>query len=274
MNRYILTLRYQLALDWKRQLAFTGTLTVLLFMIFWVMSWVTGSADASIDPASQRTVQGMYAFVKILAALTLLSLAIGYNSAHSMPFMSSKTAHIAYLTLPASTAVKYAVTQTRALLLSLVETLLALLLSELFVYLLTGIWSMGSYFAIDWDTFSPTGNSASLHTLFNLIIWICAVMTLLYSAWFTLCATLFRRHPFLYGVLILWGVQQLFQVASIAAFPSLAGLFDGIASSFSGVRTIDALIPYGYWAIAALLLLSLLLWLISYHRLRRAAIDN
>lgn len=272
LHRYGLMLHKQVAEDWKRQTAFTAVITIIIFMTFWLMNWLASiGADTLGSPEAALSARQTFAFVKFAIVVSVVCLAIGYNSAHSMPFRRSRRTEIAHLVLPASVGEKYAVVLTQALVLPLLECAAAYLIADLLQWAITGIFTTADLVGLLGAPDMP----AEMSGLLSLVIWAVLVSTLLYSAWFTFSATLFRKHPFLFGILILWGIQQvggsvLFSATGMYSRFEMA--LSSLLSDMNDLQIIDSVNQISTAMIIAQIVIAVVLWVWSYFRMKRAQI--
>lgn len=274
LRRYGLLMKKQLIETRRRQLLFTIVLTLILFMTFWLVNWMSG-LDASLygSDESLSMARAAFAVTKFAIFISITCLAIGYNSAHSMPFMRTRQRQTAYMTLPASMGEKYAVIQTHAFLLSLIEALIAGAVADGLQQAVTGISTIADLSHINWASLIASGMPVEFEGIFRLGLWSMAASVLLYSAWFTFAATLFRKHPFLFGLLIIWGVQQIFSTVLFAETGMMQTMMETIGQTmeqFTSSEIFGSLHRIGLASIIGQAALALILWVWSYIRLKRA----
>lgn len=273
-SRYLLVCRKQFADDWHRQMGFTAVMSLLLFFIYWIMNgqinMINGAAMENELQTSTNVL--LFSWVKIAVFVGIVLLAIGYQSAHSMPFMKSKTLQIAHLVLPATTMEKYLAAETFAFVFSIMEAVVAFFVADALQYFLTDrftiadIASLSSSDAMDMilaSTSSVTGN------LFTLFVCVAVASLFFHSAWFTFCATLFRKHPFLFGILVMWGVNQVIGVsATTLTMDFMNNMFSSMqdASADMIAMKMKTLL---YVAVFGQLLLAVGFWIWSYFRMKR-----
>jgi len=94
---------------------------------------------------------------------------------------------------------------------------------------------------------------------------------LFHSAWFTFCATFLRKHPFLFGMLILWGVNQVISIAFTSFSLNFFSYFNMLvpADGMNLEEVIEKTKTIFYIAIFGQLVLSIGFWIWSYFRMKR-----
>lgn len=216
-SRYILVCRKQFVEDWRRQVGFTAVMAILFFFIFWIVNWQINmmmSYNEINSDVSEGSVV-FFSWYKIVMFVAVTMLAIGYQSAHSMPFMKTKTSQIAHVVLPATTMEKYFAAETFAFVFSVIEAVIAFLIADALQYALTDHFTLAEVSLTSLiEVLKISG--ITMNSDYSVIISLsaCTIVASLFfhSAWFTFCATLFRKHPFLFGMLILWGANQVLSI--------------------------------------------------------------
>jgi len=271
-SRYILVCRKQFVDDYRRQIGFTAVMSILLFFIFWLVNWQIGMMQMTEYGDSAVDMADFFSWWKIGAFVGVLMLAIGYQSAHCMPFMKSKTAQIAHTVLPATTLEKYAAVETFAFVFSILEAIVAFFIADGLQYLLNGHFTLAEINSAAMTALqSMFPDSQTFDTMFTLLVLTMVASILFHSAWFTFCATFLRKHPFLFGMLILWGVNQVVSIAftsfSLNFFSYFSMLVPDEGKSMEEI--IELAQKIFYFAIFGQLALSIGFWIWSYFRMKR-----
>jgi len=271
-SRYILVCRKQFVDDYRRQIGFTAVMSILLFFIFWLVNWQIGMMQMTEYGDSAVDMADFFSWWKIAAFAGVLMLAIGYQSAHCMPFMKSKTAQIAHTVLPATTLEKYAAAETFAFVFSILEAIVAFFIADGLQYLLNGHFTLTEITSAAMTALqSMFPDSQTFDTMFTLLVLTMVASILFHSAWFTFCATFLRKHPFLFGMLILWGVNQVVSIAftsfSLNFFSYFSMLVPNEGKSMEEI--IELAQKIFYFAIFGQLALSIGFWIWSYFRMKR-----
>lgn len=269
-SRYILVCRKQFVEDWRRQIGFTAVMAILLFFVFWIINWqidimkTTNEPDSVLDDSAV-----MFSWLKIVAFVFVTMLAIGYQSAHSMPFMKSKTLQIAHIVLPATTMEKFFAAETFAFVFSVIEAIVAFFIADTLQYALTGMFTIADIASIPYSGLDYGFNFLEIDAFLPLVTCSAVASLFFHSAWFTLCATFFRKHPFLLGMLIMWGVNQVLSIfGSILPLDLVSEIFvtmdkiskEELVSKFQNIL---------YIAIFSQLVLAIGFWIWSYFRMKK-----
>lgn len=275
--RYELVLRKQMVEDWKRHVLFTLVMMLIFFMTFWSVNWIVGmmpeteSAMSGSDIDVKSLISVIYKFAIFIG---VTSIAVAYQSAHSMPFMRSKGLQTQHAVLPASNVEKYGVVLTVSLVISALESVIALLIADLFQYLMTGLSFFSQFSSVDFELLLKTVPDVALvRQIVTLLICVSVMSIFLSSGWFTLSATVFRKHPFLMGVLIYWGISQLLNIALYSYSQYLMNFLTMVSAHFQGITDVEALHELRNASIVlfvAMAVLTLVFWFWGYKRMSKS----
>jgi len=271
-SRYINVCRKQFIDDFRRQIGFTAVMSILLFFIFWIVNWQIGMAQMTEYSDSAVDMTAFFSWWKIAAFVGVVMLAIGYQSAHCMPFMKSKTAQIAHTVLPATTLEKYAAAETFAFVFSILEAVAAFFIADGLQYLLNGHFTLTEISSADMSALQLMfPDIQTFDYMFTLLILTMVASIFFHSAWFTFCATFLRKHPFLFGILILWGVNQIVSIAFSSISLNFLSYFNMMvpADGMNFEEIFEKAKTIFYVAIFGQLALSIGFWIWSYFRMKR-----
>lgn len=263
--------------DWKRHVLFTLVLMLVFFMMFWSVNWMVGMMPEleSAMPGSDISIPMLFSVIyKSAIFFGVTSIAVAYQSAHSMPFMRSKGLQTQHAVLPASNVEKYGVVLTVSLVISVLESVVASLMADMFQYLMTDISFFSQLSAVDFEFLLKDAPDPVLaQQIVSLLIWIFVMSIFLSSGWFTLSATVFRKHPFLMGVLIYWGVSQLLNIAMFSYSQYLMNFITMISAHFQGITDVEALLELRNASIVLFVAMAVLtfgFWFWGYKRMSKA----
>lgn len=269
-SRYLLVCRKQFVEDWRRQVGFTAVMAILLFFVFWIINWqidmMTTMNETDSVPGDSAMI---FSWLKIVAFVSVTMLAIGYQSAHSMPFMKSKTSQIAHVVLPATTMEKYFAAETFAFVFSVIEAIVAFFIADGLQFALTGRFTIADVASISSPELDNIFHTQEANAFLPLVVGFAVASLFFHSAWFTLCATFFRKHPFLLGMLIMWGVNQVLSIfGSVLPLDLVSEIFvtmdkiskEELVSKFQNIL---------YIAIFSQLVLAIGFWIWSYFRMKK-----
>ncbi len=264
-SRYLLVCRKQFVEDWRRQVGFTAVMAILLFFIFWIVNWQIDMMTTM----NETDTAAIFSCVKIVAFVSVTMLAIGYQSAHSMPFMKTKTSQIAHVVLPATTMEKYFAAETFAFVFSVIEAIVAFFIADGLQFALTGRFTIADVASISSPELDNIFHTQEANAFLPLVVGFAVASLFFHSAWFTLCATLFRKHPFLFGMLIMWGINQVLSI-----FGSMISLdiINEIFASMDNMSNEEVLSQFQnilYIAIFSQLALAICFWIRSYFRMKK-----
>ncbi len=198
------------------------------------------------------------------------SIFYSYQTAHSMPFMRNRVRHIAYLMIPASNREKFATSVTISYCLPIVYSFLAFHLSNLIQMPFTGEWMrIGADFSmIVHEALETEPQLAELLNGFTVSFVIYCIVSIIFTgAWFSASATLFRRHPFLLGSIIIYLAGQVFGLIFLAVN---FNLFYGDVQSPGEMAA--ALTNYFYVVSAIYAALTPVLYIFAYRRMKSAEV--
>lgn len=270
-SRYILVCRKQFVEDWRRQIGFTAVMAILLFFVFWIINWQIDMMTAMDETNSAMSEKSAITFswTKIIAFASVVMLAIGYQSAHSMPFMKSKTSQIVHVVLPATTLEKYLATETFAFVFSVIEAIVAFFIADGLQFALTGRFTIADIASISFSELNNMFNIQEVNSFLSLVVCTVVASLFFHSAWFTLCATFFRKHPFLLGMLILWGINQVLSIfGSMVSLDFINEIFAAM-DKMSKNEIMAQLQIFLYIAIFGQLVFAVGFWIWSYFRMKK-----
>lgn len=266
-HRYALLLKRHLVEDRRRQFTLTGISAAVVVLAFAFMVLIFSvSVDVSTPLFSEDTLMPMSLGFKALAAFVFLFM-FSYQAAHSMPFRATKARQIAYSTLPVTTAERYAVAVTISTVVTAVECFVGFLIADTIIGISSG------HFLI----FADNGIGEILPLLkdsaYSVMTQPAAVVSYVLSAltahsWYTLAATLFRRHPFLIGTLIYMMASLILDMISIG----FLGMFDFYANPDEIRITLDTIDGWLWVSNAISTAIVVIFYLLSYIRIRRMQI--
>ena len=274
-SRYILVCRKQFVEDWRRQIGFTAVMAILLFFVFWIANWqidmMMSYNEINSDVSDGSVV--FFSWYKIVMFVAVTMLAIGYQSAHSMPFMKTKTSQIAHVVLPATTMEKYFAAETFAFVFSVIEAMVAFFIADTLQYALTGHFTLAEISStsslIEILRNSGITMNSDNATIISLSVCVIVASLFFHSAWFTFCATLFRKHPFLFGMLILWGANQVLSIfVSSISFNFLSVIITPL-KDMSNAEIMLYFEEILYMLIFGQLVLAMGFWIWSYFRMKK-----
>lgn len=268
-SRYILVCRKQFVEDWRRQIGFTAVMAILLFFIFWIVNWQIGTIQNMTDVPDESMNALWLSLAKVGTFAGVVLLAIGYQSAHSMPFMKTKTSQIAHVVLPATTLEKYLATETFAFVFSVIEAIVAFFVADGLQYFLTDRFTIADIASISSPELYNVFHNQVANTFLPLVICTVIASLFFHSAWFTLCATFFRKHPFLLGMLIMWGINQVLSIfGSMVPLDFYSEIFASI-DKMSNEERISQYQTFLYMAIFGQIVLAIGFWIWSYFRMKK-----
>ncbi len=262
-NRYILLLKKQYKENFRRRLVIMAISIVLMALGFMLIEWISNiiKADLGQEQIMEIAKTGLKSFFLMVVPITLVSLMIAYHSAHSMPFMKNKIRQRAYMLLPASSLEKYATAIVMSFFLTLVEWLITFFIADLVQFLYSGKFVINSIFNIaPFLTFVGNSVSSDMALYFgDYSIYLFIISLLFSSAWFTMSATLFRKHPFLLGYLCYFVGSQIF------------GLIINLYNNSFAMGNLDEFDIIGTVNIHLVMSLVLIptFWIWSYYRMKR-----
>lgn len=273
-SRYLLVCRKQFVEDWRRQVGFTAVMAILLFFIFWIVNWQINMMTA-MDETNSAVSEGsvvFFSWYKIIMFVAVTILAIAYQSAHSMPFMKTKTSQIAHVVLPATTMEKYFAAETFAFVFSVIEAVIAFFIADALQYALTGHFTLAEVSSTSLiEVLRNSGMTIDSDYSVIISLSVCVIVASLFfhSAWFTFCATLFRKHPFLFGMLILWGANQVLSIfVSTVSFNFLSLIITPL-ENMTHAETILYFKEILYGLIFGQLAVAIGFWIWSYSRMKK-----
>lgn len=251
-NHYMLLVRRYFGENWKRHALFT------LFLVF--LFYISFSFAGLIEPTIAEDFSGV---VPMLSAVSILVVAIAYHSAHSMPFLATRTGRIAQAVIPSTPCSKYCAALTAGTLIPLVQTIIAALLADLFRFFRCGAWSLGKVFhSLFWTELGTTVNDIpGTGTAVAAVIVALIAELLITNAWYTFSATLFRRHPFLIGFIIAAFISQ---VLSIICAPFISRI--GMLQVESDTEMLHYFSSFLFIASAVALVFTLILHILAFYR--------
>lgn len=270
LSRYVLVCRKQFVEDWRRQVGFTAVMAILLFFAFWIVNWqidimkTTNETNSVLDDSV-----AIFSLLKIVIFVSVTLLAIGYQSAHSMPFMKSKTLQIAHIVLPATTMEKFFAAETFAFVFSVIEAIVAFFIADALQYALTGMFTIADIASIPYSELDRMFNFLEISTFLPLVVCSAVASLFFHSAWFTLCATFFRKHPFLLGMLIMWGVNQVLSIFGSMLPLDLINEIFVTMDQISKEELVSKFQNILYVAIFGQLVLAIGFWIWSYFRMKK-----
>lgn len=255
---FLLVCRY-MAEHWKRHALLTLIIALILYIAFSLSGVISQSLDA--------LATGFADFQSLAAVITMLLFSIAYHSAHSMPSLATRTSSIAHYVLPASPCSKYSAAVFSGTVIPLVQTIVAALLADAVHALRSGSWALKALFTSHlWTELSITVKDIpGTSTLVAMSIFFGFAYIAFTSGWYSLSATIFRRHPFLLGTIISIFASQIFSVAVTPVLMRLSADWQTLSTSaavgnISKVLLIVSVIH---------LVLALALHVIAYHRSKR-----
>jgi hypothetical protein len=165
---------------------------------------------------------------------------VSYQAAHSMPFMKNKVSQTAYIMVPASIKEKFTLSVLVSFVIPILEMIAVLLLTELTMWIFTqefivsrSIIEVGGAF-LHFLSLAMNENVLS-NVTGTWLSWFVAAMILSFimsHAWFMCSASLFRKHPFLIGYIIMYVISQIFGM--IFLFVTVGNIND--VESYSGAQ--------------------------------------
>lgn len=244
-------------------------LTLLIFIGIRVIgnlfTYAMSTGRTEHDEAMGISLIMQYAYMLCAAGLLF-----AYQTAHCMPYMKNRVQHIAYLMIPASNGEKFAAAVTISYVLPTVYTFLALHLSNLAQLPFTGEWmSMSQEFTGMFSELVRTEPQISewiMRFVTGLAVY-CAVSIVFSGGWYTASATLFRRHPFLLGSVILYLAGQVAGFALIFGNFSLFNNAEADPAGMMGLMT-----NYFYVLSAIYAVLTPALYVFAYRRMKSAEV--
>ena len=268
-SRYILLCRKQFVEDYRRHIIFTAVMSTVLFFLLWFVNWQLSMLEMTMDTGFTSGADLTFlSWLKIFYFLFVLMLVIGYQSAHCMPFMRTKTAQISYIMLPATTFEKYAVAQTFAFGFSILEAIIAFFVADGLQYAINSHFTLAEIFSSDVRNILTMTLLQGSVIPDKMMVFGCLLpftSLFIFSAWYTLCATLFRKHPFLFGTLILLGINQVLSMVYSIIYSNMMVTdvevdINSILERTSIVLAIIVIVQF---------VLAVCLWMWSYFRMKR-----
>lgn len=264
-RRYALLLKMQLKENWVRHLLYTllcvVVLTLLLVQLFSIMY------DNLLSNFADDEVLYIFNYMFAFSVYIPLIISVAINAADSMPFMQSKQSKILYLLLPASNCEKFAVVLTQSIIFPILETLFALACAVVVQFI-----SFGEPYFLT--------SMVSIFQDYNIVVsylLIYTVASFVYtSAFFTLSASIFTKHPLILGfiaslvvgsvVQAVYGIFSLaYNEADISNFIYL--LQYNVPNSLESLPT--SLSTTFYIPHIVNMLLAIVFWIWSYRRMMR-----
>lgn len=274
-RKYLTLLRSSLLVDWKAHMVFAVLLILLFYVFFLFYNTLANATVAGMSSDEMMINLGVYGFLKIIIILFIVAVVVGFSSAHSVYFLGTQNSAYSSIMRPATKVERFAVVMTRSFLISVIDAFIAFVIADLLQWITTGNFPVDYYGDIDWNYVSqtnalPDGTEVLLHK------GIAAATTsiLFCSAWFSFCATTFSRHPFIFGMLLLWVMAQLVSLAIffIIGFSAVLDYWEekGI-DDIGKTLIITKLDSFTTWVIALLALASIFFWIVSYVRMKNFA---
>lgn len=252
--------------DWRRQLVITvvcSLVIVLATIMFHSIFTYTFSASGKTDDAMLVMAQ----FFVYMTAYFLFVALLCYQAAHSMPFMKNKPRQLSYLMLPATNAERYTTALTISLPFALLQCLVILVLSDLVQAIFTG-----QFYLMVTNGLSPKFTElnpeqmAEFHKMMDIFVANVIVGVFFKNSWYTLSATIFKKHPFLLGSLVCMLFSQVLSIATFGAF----GLFNLDADSLDPINFWNDRLGWMYAYTAVTAVISVVMYVISYRRMSTA----
>lgn len=244
--------------DKNRQLLLFGVAFVVMLLLFYFITNISGSihSDSIVVNSNVYTDTFTTPFLFFLSVF-FFSLFLSYSAAHASTQLSSKPKQLAYQLLPAGIAEKFSVSMITSLLVVFLQFVAAYFLADV----IQMIWS-GHFFTINWSSLVALIQhpSASTKTVGDLVFQI--VLYLLFvHAYFLFCGTIFRKHAFLLGIVLGFALSALSSI--------LFGMLNGNFSYSSNSMTFGASASFNNVSTIFVVVLTLLLWVLSYFRLKK-----
>lgn len=274
-RKYIVLVRSSMIVEWKTHIMFGVMLTLLFYICLLLYNHLAKISVAELPNEEMMVKLGIYGFMKILILFSIISLAVGYFSAQTVYYFSTPNTKYASIMQPASKLELFAVMVTRSFLISVIEAFCAFIIADLLQWATTGDFPVDYYGSIDWEYVHRTrALPKGTDILFEKVIATAVIGVLFCSSWFSLCATLFRRHPFIFGMLLLWVMTQ---IVSVALFVVVGFSTDLRQWTDNGMYEIDLalLLPkldkFTNIVLAMLSFATILFWATSYIRIKKVA---
>ena len=275
-RRYNLLLRKQIGESWLRQIVLAVVLIILFYLVLWLFNGIKDDVVMNENPVSDAYITYFITFLKIFVSLGVCSLAIGYQSAHSMPFINSTPDQIAHAVLPATTIEKFAVVLTCALVLSTVEASVAFVIADMLQYLIAGSSTIIDLSAIDVEQLTAYfGDWDIILRLIQNIYWPLIAALLLCSAWFAFCATWAYEKGFIVGIVIIWGTRQILTLFIGTRSDVMSRVTDVVLSHVEDKTTgqfVDTYNEILLWTTVVEVVIAIGLWIWNYYRMKRVKI--
>ncbi|MCQ2344298.1 MAG: hypothetical protein MJ002_05165 [Paludibacteraceae bacterium] len=275
VGKYASLMRSSLMVDRKLHAVFVVMLTLLFLLFFIFYNALVKATVVGLSPAELMVNMGMYGFFKIVILLSIVAVVVGFSSAHSVYFLGKDDLRYASMMRPATNMERYAVVLTHSFLIAIFDSLLAFAVADLLQWFVTGNVPTDYFADVDWNYVYITGILPKGSEAFmDKCIVVAAFSILFSSAWFSLCATIFSRHPFIFGLLLLWVMTQ---IVSLALF-LVVGFSTGLDSwrdldidNFSTVQILASLDSFANWVIALMSLATVVFFAASYIRMKKVA---
>lgn len=268
-------MRSSLLVDWKAHTTFLAVLVLMFYALFRIYNTLVDNTVTGMSTDDMMLQLGMYGFLKIMITLIIIAIVAGFTSAHSVYFLGQRYSLEAFLLHPVTDAELYAVVQTRSFLIAVFDALLAFGIAEILQWLISGSFPVDYYARTDWDYINskhiiPSG----VQPLLQKIICIGVVALFFCNAWFSLCATLFSRHPFIFGLLLLWVMTQFVSIGLFTVVGFSADVTKWVEQGIDRTEAnylISHLHIFVNWVIAIVVIATLVFWTASYIRIKKVA---
>lgn len=268
-------MRRSLVVDWRQHIAFVSLLILFFYAFLRFYNMLVNATVVGMQDEVLMVNLGIYGFLKIMITLFFIAVVTGFCSAHSFYFLGTGNAAHAALMFKASDIERFAVVLTHSFLIAVIDSFLAFAIADILQWVVTGAFPVNHFSDIDWNYVQETkALPAGTETLMQKSIAAAAILILFCSAWFSLCATLFRRHPFIFGMLLLWVMTQFVSLALclVVGFSLDFGQWNKEGIDNAGIPfLISKLGIFVNWVMAVTSLATLLLWTASYKRMKKVA---
>lgn len=189
-QRYALLLKHDLCSNWRKYALYMAIIYGATLILFLFMAKLQGSIANIDEPVLQAGSCAVFLALGIFLFDFFLALMASQTSKHTM----RKTAQIAYQTLPASNAERFAARITVSIPLYCIAFFVVATLGNFTQWCFTQEWCSISTMIESTAAFMPQYNSTLLLLSF-------VTSTAVVHALFTFGSTFFRNHPFLITIL-------------------------------------------------------------------------
>ncbi len=215
VSRFFLLFKKQVREDWKRQLIILCIISIIITIIFRLVSITDMLQANNMSEFSNTNTNQMPMIISAMLSMIILCICfivLSYHTAHSMPYMQSRQQHIQHMLIPASKTEKFLVSLLYPIISTIVICIPAILLADAIQFFFSSKFIIPTLFSTDFKSISQSFTSNISTDITNITATVIAQACCIH-AWCLLAATIFRKHPFLIGFVIYNIATSLISVA-------------------------------------------------------------